>query len=65
MKKIQRKSKQDGDKTSDKDSSKDDKGKYCSQIFDQFVKKITKTSQNANLINTNGNVLFRLPRQFE
>lgn len=30
MKKIQRKSKQDGDKTSDKDSSKDDKGKYCS-----------------------------------
>lgn len=30
MKKIQRKSKQDGDKTSDKDSSKDDKGKsFC------------------------------------
>lgn len=28
MKKIQRKSKQDGDKTSDKDSSKDDKGMY-------------------------------------
>lgn len=33
MKKIQRKSKQDGDKTSDKDSSKDDKGKRSIKIL--------------------------------
>lgn len=39
MKKIQRKSKQEGDKTSDKDSSKDDKGNISngSLSFSQFV----------------------------
>lgn len=44
MKKIQRKSKQDGDKTSDKDSSKDDKGNatknYC------FKHKLNKSRRN-------------------